>query len=285
MTPKKRKISLVYFVVLTLLLVGMVPLVLTGWFLSEKSAKELRAAENRYQIQLVQEKARQIEMFGKSYGDLVTSISMALELSQDLKVLSADQTERKLGNALQGNPTLLAICIKPTDAESLAVRRSESISNEEVQAIAVDSMVTGGNQRLQIGKPRTVGTQGELIMTFSSPVKIEERIVASVIAIVSLRDVGRSVVGMNPTEEATLWNSGLPITFVINDEGKAIFHPDPSFVSEGKPLNDLKIVHISERSSTAFTSETFIVWRHSRHCRRPAHRVRRRKVRAFMTSP
>src|SRR6476661_3119706 len=99
-----RKVSLVYFVISTLLLVGMVPLVLTGWIMSDKSAKELRAVENRYQIQLVQEKARQIEMFGKSYGDLVTSLSMALELSNDLRLLSSDQTEKKLGNSLQSNP-------------------------------------------------------------------------------------------------------------------------------------------------------------------------------------
>ena len=73
----------------------MVPLVLIGWFLSDRSAKELRTVENRYQIQLVQEKAQQIEMFAKSYGDLVTSISMALELSSDLKVLSSEQYRAK----------------------------------------------------------------------------------------------------------------------------------------------------------------------------------------------
>src|SRR6476661_11191283 len=99
-----RKVSLVYFVIVTLLLVGMVPLVLTGWIMSDKSAKELRAVENRYQIQLVQEKARQIEMFGKSYGDLVTSLSMALELSGDATVLASVKTERKLGETLQANP-------------------------------------------------------------------------------------------------------------------------------------------------------------------------------------
>src|SRR6476659_2518097 len=150
MFPKKRKLSLVYFVILTLLLVGMVPLLLTGWFLSDKSAKELRSVENRYQIQLVQEKARQIEMFGKSVGDLVTSVSMALELSSDLKVLSSPQTEKKLGSALQANPNLLAICVKPMQSDSLSVRRSENISNDDVQAVAIDSMVTG-NQRLLIG--------------------------------------------------------------------------------------------------------------------------------------
>ena len=69
MPPERRKISLIYYVIFTLLLVGLVPLVLTGWLLSRKSGSELRAAENRYQIQLVQEKARQIEMFGKRFID------------------------------------------------------------------------------------------------------------------------------------------------------------------------------------------------------------------------
>jgi HD-GYP domain-containing protein (c-di-GMP phosphodiesterase class II) len=219
----------------------MVPLLLTGWFMSEKSATELRTVENRYQIQLVQEKAQQMEMFGKSFGDLVTSISMALELSNDLKVLSSPQTERKLGAALHDNPNVLAICVKPMQSESLAVRRFEAISNEDVQALAAASMVPGG-QRLQIGKPSTLGTNGDLVMTFASPVKINDQVAATVVAVVSLRDIGKSIVGMNPTNEAALWDSGLPIIFVVNEEGKALFHPDPTLVTSQQPLNDLKIV-------------------------------------------
>src|SRR5207247_8157407 len=107
MPPRRRKISLIYFVILTLLLVGLVPLVLTGWFLSDKSGRELRAAENRYQIQLVQEKARQIEMFGKRFTNLVSSVSAALELSNDPALLSSAQTEKKLSLLLRENPDLL----------------------------------------------------------------------------------------------------------------------------------------------------------------------------------
>ena len=128
----------------------MVPLVLTGWIMSDKSAKELRTVENRYQIQFVQEKARQIEMFGKSYGDLVTSISMALELSNDPKILSSEQTEKKLGNHSRQTRTLLALVRKAVAGRIFSVRRSESISNEDVQAVSLDAMITG-NQSLQIG--------------------------------------------------------------------------------------------------------------------------------------
>jgi HAMP domain-containing protein len=226
----------------------MVPLVLTGWIMSDKSAKELRAVENRYQIQLVQEKARQIEMFGKSYGDLVTSLSMALELSNDLRLLSSDQTAKKLGNSLQSNPNLLALCVKPLQAESLSVRRSESISNEDVQAVSLDAMTTG-NQSLQVGRPRALASSGELVMSFASPVVMNGQPVATVVAIVSLKDIGRSIVGMNPTKKDTLWESGLPIIFVIDENGKPIFHPDPDVVADDQPMNDLKIVQDWQESN------------------------------------
>jgi HD-GYP domain len=108
-------------------------------------------------------------------------------------------------------------------------------------------MITG-NQSLQIGNPRTLST-GELAMTFSSPVRINEQTIATVVAIVSLKDIGRTIVGMNPTNEDNLWNSGLPIIFVINQDGKPIFHPDPTLVAEDRPLNDLKIVQDWQESN------------------------------------
>ena len=242
MPPKRRKISLVYFVVLTLLIVGLVPLVLTGWLLSDKSAKELRSAENRYQIQLVQEKARQIEMFGKSYGDLVTSISMSLELSNDAAVLGSQTTEHKLGTTLQENPNIAALCIKPLQVPSLIVRRSDNIGTSEVEQLSSEVLSSIGNQRLQIGNPRPVGISGEMVMTFASPVRLKESTAAVVIAVVSLKEIGRSIVGINPTKESDLWNSGLPIVFVVDEKGKTLFHPDPVVVAEQRPLTNLKIV-------------------------------------------
>jgi HD-GYP domain-containing protein (c-di-GMP phosphodiesterase class II) len=242
MFSKRRKVSLVYFVILTLLIVGLVPLLLTGWLLSDKSARELRSVENRYQIQLVQEKARQIEMFGKSYGDLVTSISMSLELSNDAAVLASVKTEKKLGETLQANPNVAAICIKPMQAPSLVVRRSENITIDEVEQLSSEVLSSIGGQRLLIGKPRAAGANGEMVMTFSSPVMVNDSTAAVVIAVVSLREIGKSLVGFNPTNEADLWNAGLPIVFVVDEQGKAIFHPDPAIVAEQKPLTELRLV-------------------------------------------
>jgi hypothetical protein len=78
MPRTKNKLPLIYYILIALLLVGVVPLVITGWFLSNRSGVELRAAEGRYQTQLVQDKARQIELFGQRYGELVRNFAKAL---------------------------------------------------------------------------------------------------------------------------------------------------------------------------------------------------------------
>jgi hypothetical protein len=161
MPPKQNKISLIYFVIFTLLLVGLVPLVLTGWFLSERSAKELRAVENRYQTQLVQEKARQIEIFGQRYGNLVNGFASALELSNDLSILSSSQTEKKLGATLKENSNLLALYVKPVEAESLSVFRSESINKTEIEALSKDSLANITRQKLFFGQPQKIASSGE----------------------------------------------------------------------------------------------------------------------------
>jgi hypothetical protein len=148
MPPTTRKISLIYFVIITLLLVGLVPLVLTGWFLSEKSGRELRAVENRYQTQLVQEKARQIEMFGQRYGEFVTSYANAFELAGNLSILGSPQVEEKFGAALKENPNLLALYVKPINGESLAVFRPETIEKAEIEKISTQILASLGNKKL-----------------------------------------------------------------------------------------------------------------------------------------
>ena len=257
MRPKKRKISLIYFIIVTLLLVGLVPLVLTGWMLSNKSGRELTSAENRYQTQLVQEKARQMEMFGKRYGDLVSSISISLELSDHLAILSAPETEQKLGGILKQNPDLLALNIKPANAEALSVFRPEAISKDSINLISTDLAANLGNQQLLVNQPQLADQAGNPLLAFAAPVKMGGANVATVVAVVSLKDVARAIVGINPTSEENLWKAGLPIIFVIDQQGKAIFHPDPKIASGQASLTHLKIVQEWQESNRQVQSALF----------------------------
>ena len=254
MPPKNRKISLIYFVIITLLLVGLVPIVLTGWFLSDKSGSELRAVENRYQTQLVQEKARQIEMFGQRYSDLVGSLARAFELTNDLSILSAPQTEEKLGVTLRENPNLLAINVKPYNMESVSVFRAEAINKDEIEAISNESLKSAGVQRVVFGEPQKVASSGEPVITITSPIVIQNTISATVTAIISLREISRNIVGVKSMSEEELWKAGLPIIFVVNEKGNAVFHPDASIVASQKPLTGLKIVQEWQQANTQIQS-------------------------------
>ena len=73
-----NKVRLLYVVLAVLLLVGLLPLALAGTLLSRRSADELRAMEGRYQAQLVRDKARQIELYGQRYRDVVSGVARRL---------------------------------------------------------------------------------------------------------------------------------------------------------------------------------------------------------------
>lgn len=237
------KIKLLYLVILTLLLVGLVPLLLTGWLLSGRSARELRSVENRYQIQLVQEKARQIEMFAQRYGDLVLSVANSIQLANDPQIINSPATEKRLGQILQSDPNVLALYIKPVNGESLSIFRREAFGTGELETIISDTGAKLTRQELLIGQPVKLSVNGDYAMTMASQVTIADRTVATVISVVSLKDISRNIVGVNPTAEEQLWQAGLPIIFVVDQNGTAIFHPDPSLVDAKRPLTSLKIVN------------------------------------------
>lgn len=254
MSRPQRKISLIYFVVCTLLLVGLVPLVLTGWFLSERSAKELRAVENRYQIQLVQEKARQIEMFGQHHSDLVRGVAKALELANSPDVLTSPHMEEKLGGTLRENPSLLALYMKPISGEPVALFRPNALTRADAETISEAALQSLTTQPILFGQPQKLPQSGESILTIASPVEVNGQNVASVVAIVSLRDLARAVVGTGATSEVDLWKAGLPIIFVVNQSGRAVFHPDSSLVDSQKSLANLKIVGEWQQSNAQIQS-------------------------------
>lgn len=242
MTVKKSKISLVYIVVITLLIVGLVPILLTGWFLSERSGRELRAVENRYQIQLVQEKASQIQIFGNRYFSLVKGLSEAFELSGDEAIFSRAATDETLEQLLRDNEDLLAVRVAPNTGEPMVLYRPDAITRAEVDGVAESAIQKKRSDSMSIDAPRIIDDSGQTVMTIVNSVTVRGRNLATITAIVSLKNISRSIVGMAPTKEAELWRSGLPIIFVVDTNGNTVFHPDEELVWNQSSLGHLKIV-------------------------------------------
>src|ERR671928_277535 len=104
MLEKLGRIRLLYIVLGVLLLVGLLPLAFTGWLLSGRSADELRSVEGRYQAQLVQDKARQIELYGQRYRDVVTGLARAFELTGGVGVLGSTGGNERLQKMVESDP-------------------------------------------------------------------------------------------------------------------------------------------------------------------------------------
>src|SRR5919199_2866073 len=107
MLERFKRVRLLYIVLGVLLLIGLMPLALAGWLLSERSADELRSVEGRYQAQLVQDKARQIELYGQRYRDVVTGLSRAFELAGGVRTLHEEGAGERLQRAVTDDPNLI----------------------------------------------------------------------------------------------------------------------------------------------------------------------------------
>lgn len=247
-TPKmpliSKKVSLIFFVFVVLLVVGVGPLLTTGWLLSERSARELRAVEGRYQTQLVQDKARQIEMFGQRYCDLVSSYARALELTHDETLLSSAETNFQIEQILEKDFNLLAFTIRPINGEPLSAYRSEKINLTEIEQASRSVLANLGKVSLALSQPQRIATGNETALTIASPIMNGEEISGAVVAVVSLSEISRLMTEnrAKPLSEQQLWDAGLPITFVVEEQGKAIFHTDFNVAQEQRLMTHLKIV-------------------------------------------
>src|SRR5437762_11986878 len=112
-----KRVRLLYIVLAVLLLVGLLPLGLAGVLLSRRRAEELRAAEGRYQAQLVQDKARPIELYGQRYRDVVSGVARAFEIAGGIRLLSEAGYHARLQRTLQDDPNLIALAICPGRGE------------------------------------------------------------------------------------------------------------------------------------------------------------------------
>jgi HD-GYP domain-containing protein (c-di-GMP phosphodiesterase class II) len=249
------KVSLIYLILLMLLLVGFFPQLLTGWFLSENSAQELRALESRYQTQLVQDKARQIEMIGQRYFDLAFGIARAFEFSDQTLPTSFEQ--EKLRQILSENPYLVAISIYPVKGEKVSVYRAEIVDTSELEKISSSVLAKLGERNSAIGQPQRFRKSGEIVLPVAIPIMQDKQIRAAVVCVVSLREIANVMSEIQPASEEKLWTLGLPIVFVIDEQGRPIFHQDQTVVEKQRPLTSLKIVQEWQQASRQIQSALF----------------------------
>lgn len=258
MLQKIRRVRLLYIVLGVLLLVGLLPLALTGTLLSSRSAEELRAVEGRYQAQLVQDKARQIELYGQRYRDVVSGLARAFEIAGGI-----DKSQNDLGydvrlqRALQDDPNLIALAIWPVGGEVRRAFQSDVIKRDEVDQRVADVLARMSGRGVVVSRPQIIRSGQEMGLTIAAPVMggpANNDVVAAVVAIVSFQEVFKTVHQIMHKSEREMLDAGLPVVFVVDQGGRAVAHPDPSIAFSGKPMTDLKVVQDWQESGAQVQS-------------------------------
>ncbi|HKG78829.1 MAG TPA: HD domain-containing phosphohydrolase [Pyrinomonadaceae bacterium] len=245
MLEKLGRIRLLYIVLGVLLLVGLLPLAFTGFLLSSRSADELRSIEGRYQAQLVQDKARQIELYGQRYRDVVTGLARGFEISGGIRALGDSGYNQRLEKTLQEDPNLIALALWPVDGTLHRAFQSNVITLEEVDARVSEVLAHMNGRGLVVSRPQIIRSAQEMALTIAEPVlggANNQDVVAAVVAIVSFQEVFDAVQQPTSKSERELLNAGLPVVFVVDQNGRAVAHPEASVAFSERPMTDLKVV-------------------------------------------
>src|SRR5205823_11719731 len=193
MFERFSKIRLLYVVLAVLLLVGLLPLALAGTLLSRRSADELRAIEGRYQAQLVRDKARQIELYGQRYRDVVVGLSRAFEIAGGDELHADAGYDSRLQKSLQDDPNLIALAICPVKGEVHRAFQPDLIKREEVDQRISDVLARMSTRGVIISRPQIIRSGQEMGLTIAAPVMSGDQLVAAVVAVVSFQEVFKVV--------------------------------------------------------------------------------------------
>ena len=245
MLEKIGRIRLLYIVLGVLLLVGLLPLAFAGFVLSGRTAGELRSIEGRYQAQLVQDKARQIELYGQRYRDVVTGLARAFEISGGIQALGDSGYDERLQKTLQEDPNLIALALWPVDGTLHRAFQPDVIKLEEVDARVSEVLARMSGRGLVVSRPQVIRSGQEMALTIAEPVlagKNNQDVVAAVVAIVSFQEVFDAVQQPTSKSERELLDAGLPVVFVVDQNGRAVAHPEASVAFSEKEMTDLKVV-------------------------------------------
>src|SRR6266853_1474762 len=253
--PRRRR--LLYIVLGMLLVVGVLPLSLAGWLLSDRSAVELGSVERRYQAQLVQDKARQIELYGQRYRDVVTGLVRAFEIAGGIKELNDEAYDKRLQKTLQEDPNLIALALWPVDGKLHRAFQPAVIKLDEVDQRVSEVLAHMNGRGLVVSRPQIIRSGQEMALTIAAPVlggADSHDVVAAVVAIVSFQEVFHAVQQPTSKSERELLDAGLPVVFVVDQNGRAVAHPEAGVAFAEKPMTDLKVVQAWQQSGAKVQS-------------------------------
>jgi HD-GYP domain-containing protein (c-di-GMP phosphodiesterase class II) len=264
-SPKRTKI--LYTVLAVLLAVGVLPVAIAGWQLVELNRETLRFNEQQFQIDSVEDKAKQIKLYVKSYRDQISAFARSLEIAGGVNVLEHSVSrDDKLAEAVRTDSNICALMIVPFkssgpegERKNFSATNTNKITEDEIEPLIRDDsealMHVRTNRDIYISTPMLVKSSNESVILLAAPVTNENTVEGAVLAFVGLDPVFSFVAQKNSGLQDTnrLLKTGRTILFVVDTTGRVIAHPDRQVVFSGQNMKSLKIVDEWISSGFKFT--------------------------------
>ena len=230
MFERLRRIRLLYVVLAVLLLVGLLPLVVAGTMVSRRSAEELRAIEGRYQAQLVQGKARQIELYGQRYRDVVSGLARGFEFAGGVHALTDAGSAVRLQRTLQDDPNLIALAICPVKGEVHRAFQPDVIAKRKSIQRVSEVLARMNGRGVIVGRPQIMSiTVGDGFDDRGS-VMDGDQILPPSVGRRSFQEAFKTVQSYKRGRE--LLDAGLPESFCSRSKREAVRIPMPLAFAE-----------------------------------------------------
>jgi hypothetical protein len=118
----------------------------------------------------VQDKARQIELYGQRYRDVVTGVARAFEIAGGIQSLDDQGYDQRLQKTLQEDPNLIALALWPVNGNPHRAFQPEVIRLDEVDARVSEVLAHMTSRGVVVSRPQIIRSGQEMALTIAEPV-------------------------------------------------------------------------------------------------------------------
>jgi len=172
----------------------------------------------------------------------VIGLARAFEIAGGNRLPADACYDARLQKSLQDDPNLIALAICPVKGEIHRAFQVDLIKREEVDQRISEVLARMSGRGVVIGRPQVIRSGQEMGLTIAAPVMNGEEITAAVIAVVSFQEVFKAVQQSSSRGARELMDAGLPVVFVVDQNGRAVAHPDAAVAFSERSMTDLKVV-------------------------------------------
>src|SRR6185312_6382963 len=139
--------------------------------------------------------------------------------------------DSRLQKTLEEDPNLIGLAIWPVNGPVHRAFQPDVIQHQEVDQRVSEVLAHMNGRGVVVSRPQIIRSGQEMALTMAQPVRVgqnNQEVVAAVGAIVSFEEVFHAV--QQPTSKSArdLLDAGLPVVFVVDQNGRAVAHPEAS---------------------------------------------------------